>query len=766
MDQKDKRSQNPYSRAPFGGGQGGEGHGYGSYGYGAYGAYGAYGYGQGEGTAHKSLRDYLLIIRERVWYIVVVFLVVFGSALIISLALTPVYESTATVQVFRHNPMVMEVQQVMDSEVRDAEDLNTQVNILKSSTIVDKVAARLKGDELEKFLAPYIKNGKPTPGAAGILAGHREVIPERLSLIITISYRHPNPVIAAKVANYFADEYIAYNAHILVDESLKAVDELQLRADEQRKKVDDIANALQNYREKNKLVSLDQRKDIVTEKLKNLNDIVTQNSSLLQAAETRRNQVLACRKRGDNLLDLPFIATAPTVTQLQQQVASLKITVAQLSQRYRPKHPQMIQAVNSLEEAQRQLKQAIDTSTAQIETEYQTALQNYSEAQASLAKQENDSLSLDRYGLEYSNLERDFDVNQKLLEHIIERMRETSMSSTVENQNARVVDRASPPWRPVVPNYFINLTLGGIGGLSLGLVSALLAAYYDDRVKSALDIETIIGLPLVGIVPEVKRMGNVDEMGAKAAASKESHAVTEAFSTLLSGLQLKEESKNAKCILVTSTVAGEGKSFISTNLAQTFASHGSRTIVVDCDLRRPAINRIYHLENLKGVIDVCTTGASLDDVIVKNVKPNLDILPTGGRSKNPTQTLNDKSFAIMLSELRKRYDRVIVDTPPVAIVSDALLILPLVDGWLYSLFFNKVARKTAQFTAQRILETNVPCFGAILNGLTGGLGGYYYSHYYHKSYKQYYVTKSEEMNGMGHKILETDDGKIRSGRKH
>jgi capsular exopolysaccharide synthesis family protein len=337
------------------------------------------------------------------------------------------------------------------------------------------------------------------------------------------------------------------------------------------------------------------------------------------------------------------------------------------------------------------------------------------------------------------------------------------MTSSVENQNARIVDHATPSGKPVVPNYLINLSLGGAGGLFLGFAAALLAAYYDDRVKSAMDIETIIGLPLVAIIPEVKRMGSPDDM-EKAAVSKESHAVSEAFSTLLSSLQLKEESKNAKCIIVTSTVAGEGKSFISTNLAETYASHGSRTLVVDCDLRRPAINRIYHLENLKGVIDICTADASFDDVIVKGVKPNLDILPSGGRSKNPTQTLNDKSFAVMISELRKRYDKVIIDTPPVAIVSDALLILPLVDGWLYSLFFNKVARKTAQFTAQRILETNVPCFGAILNGLTGGFGGYYYSHYYHKSYKQYYVTKSEETEGPGHKIIEPEEGKRRSKR--
>jgi len=187
--------------------------------------------------------------------------------------------------------------------------------------------------------------------------------------------------------------------------------------------------------------------------------------------------------------------------------------------------------------------------------------------------------------------------------------------------------------------------------------------------------------------------------------------MTEAFSSILSSLQLKDESKKAQCILVTSTIASEGKSFIATNLASTYAAHGERVLILDCDLRRPAVNRRFHLENLKGVIDVCASGMSLDDAIVKDVQPNLDVLPTGGRSKNPTQTLHSKEFAIVISELRKRYDRIFVDTPPVAIVSDALIILPLMDGSLYTIFFNKVRRKATQFCARR---SSAPTFLALV----------------------------------------------------
>jgi succinoglycan biosynthesis transport protein ExoP len=698
-------------------------------------------------VVQRTLQDYLLILRERVWYIVIAFLLVLGATLAYTFTQRPVYQSTASVEIFRHNPMVMQVQQVMDSEIRSAEDLNTQVNILKSDAIVARVAARLRGPDLQRFLEPYQRLGHPTPSPEGILAKHREVIPQRLSLIIDIDYRHPNPKIAAEIANLFADEYIAYNAHMLVDESMKAVEELEQRANVQRTKVDDIAAALQAYREKNNSVSLDQRKDIVTEKLKELNRFVTQSSAGLQEASTRWKQVTGSRAQGDSLLDLSFIATVPAVSQLQQQVATLKIKVAQLSQRYRAKHPQMIEAVNSLNEAQRQLQHAISTTAAQVESDYQTALQNYSRAREALATQETDSLKLDRYALEYTNIERDFDINEKLLEHILERARETSMSSTVESQNARLVDRAAPAGKPVIPNYQLNIGLGLIGGLAVGLALAFFAAYVDSRVKSAFDIETVIGLPLLGIIPEIKKLGP-SEKNQERLASKDDREVTEAFSSLFSTLQLKDESKKAQCILVTSTIASEGKSFIATNLAMTYASHGERVLIVDCDLRRPSVNRVFHLENLKGVIDVCTSGMSLDEAIVRNVRPSLDVLTTGGRSKNPSHTLNSKEFASMISELRKRYDRILVDTPPVAIVSDALIVLSQVDGVIYSIYFNKVRRNAAQFCAQKLLGTNVPCFGAVLNGLSGGVGGYYYSHYYAKSYKDYYITKTE-LNGGG-----------------
>ena len=708
------------------------------YGYG----YG-YGYGGGDSTnpVQRSFQDYVLILRERIWYIVVVFLVVFSSALVFTLSQTKIYQSVATIQILRRDPSITQFQEVVDSEIRSTEDLNTQVKLMESGTIVEKVASHFTGEELKQFMAPYEKDGMTIED---VLFANRKIIPQRLTLIIQVAYQHPDRMLAAKVANLFVDEFIAFNSRVRTDESMKAVEDLKARAEDQKKKVEEMALKLQTYREKNKMVSLDQRKDIVTETLKALNLNVTQTSEHFKEAQIRWNQVQEARSKGTDLTDLPFIASQPLIVQLTQQLSTQKIAIAQLQQHYRAKHPKMIEAMNELAQTNLELTRAIDAACAQVQSDYETSLRIDREAKDSLTKQETTSLSLDRYGVEYENQDRELQINEQILQTILARARETSMTSTIETQNARIVDRAqpSPAETPVSPNVALNLALGLVGGLGAGLAFAFFVAFIDDRVKSSFDIESVVGLPLVGIIPQIKKMEQSEK--AQIVVNNSDRQVSEAFLTLHSALRLKDESKNAKCILTTSTIPGEGKSFTTTNLALTFASHGEKVIVIDCDLRKPNIHKSFKIENLKGVIDVCSGSATLDDVIVKGLHPNLDVLPAGGRAKNPTQILNSKAFELMLSDLRKRYDRVFVDTPPLAAVSDALIILPLVDGSIFAIFFNKVRRKAAQFAAKKLLDANVPNFGAVLNGLDLAVSGYYYAQYYDKSYKDYYVVMSKE----------------------
>jgi capsular exopolysaccharide synthesis family protein len=397
-----------------------------------------------------------------------------------------------------------------------------------------------------------------------------------------------------------------------------------------------------------------------------------------------------------------------------------------------------------LAQSERELERALASSAASIKAEYENSLRNDEQARKNLEEASTATLALDRLSVQYSAQEREFMINNEILTNLIARMREVNMQATMENSGARKVDSAVPslPNRYVEPKIVLNIGIGLVGGLGLGLAFAFFVAFIDDRVKSSFDIESVVGLPLLGIIPQIKKMEQQDK--AQIVVNNADRQVSEAFLTLHSSLRLRDDAKDAKVILITSTIPGEGKSFTTTNLALIYAAHGDRVCVLDCDLRKPNIHKSFRRENLKGLIDICAGTATIDEVVIKDVHANFDVITTGGRAKNPTQILNNKSFEVLISDLRKRYDRIFIDTPPLAAVSDALVVMPLADGILFTIFFNKVRRKAAQSAARRLLESNVTCFGAVLNGLNLAVSGYYYAQYYDKSYKDYYVVGASE----------------------
>jgi capsular exopolysaccharide synthesis family protein len=690
-----------------------------------------------EGTAGAIIRNYWLMLRERKWYALTVFLITVIAAAAYTFSRTPIYQAAAMVQVLRHGQEVLRVQDVVDNNITGDTDFNTQIKILESMAMAQNVAGRLSSDEVQQLTNPFKSKSGEAPSPVDIIAKNRQILPQRLTLMLAIEFRHPDRKMAARVANLFAEEYIAYNSRLRVDESMKAVDELNDRADQQRKKVDDIANALQAFRQSKNLISLEQSKDIVTDKLKALNSMATQTGASLKEAEVRWTQVQDWEKQGKDLTELPFIATQSQVAQLMSQITTQKTTVAQLSERYKAKHPSMIQAVNTLEQTKQQLGAMVADAAATVQAEYDNALKTNDEAHQALADQEAKSMELDQYSVEYDNLTREFRVNNQLLESMMTRMRETA--------NARIIDPALEPGNPISPNVPTDLAMGVMAGIAFGFGFAWLLAVIDDRVKTSFDIESLVGLPLLGVIPRINRMEQPDK--AQIVSNGADPMIVEAFMALHSTLRLKDESRNAKLLLVTSTLPGEGKSFVTTNLALAFASQGQRTVVVDCDLRKPNVQISFRLHATKGMINYCTQGASLDEIVIRNVHPNLDVITTGGRSKAPAQLFNSKEFEALVSELVKRYDRVLFDTPPLGVVSDAMNILPMMDGAIFTIRFNKVRRKAAQRSARRLLSANVEIFGAILNDMDMKLAGDYYGEYYDKSYKDYYDLKVVDSRG-------------------
>ena len=738
---------------PSRGGYGGYGYGYGggsSYTYGGGGNYGYGGYGaEGYGSSgpQRTAKDYILMFRERIWYLIVAFFIIFSGSILYTFNKTKVYTAVATMQVLRDDPAAIEEGAELEpNQIRSAEDLNTQISVLNSGSIIKGVQQRLQEDELKRFMAPYQDSfnftGALTPDA--ILAHNRRVVPQRMSLMVNIAYSHPDPIIASRVANLFAEEFINHNLTKSIDAAMKAVEDLRVRADQQRERVEELELKLAEYREKHNAVSLDQQENIANEQLKTLNGIKSQNKNNFDIAETKWNLVETYRREKRDLWELSFIAEQSRVAALLQSISNAKIEISSLGKRYREKHPVMISLVQTYQESEAELILAVQNAVDKIYATYAESKENFEVSSKRLAEKEKELIGLSKIGVEYNTLLREFDVQQGFLQAIVSRMTMQKTLVNLKNPNARIIDEALPPIKHSSPNIAINLTAGAFGGLAMGAALVLIVSFLDDRIKSAFDIEGAVGLPLLGVITKIKKLDTASK--AQAVASNADRHVTETFRSVYSSLRLNEESKNAKVILTTSTVPSEGKSFISSNLALTFANHGDKTLLLDGDLRLPNVARSMQIENEKGHLEHIQSGVSLDELIVKEVYPNLDVLPTGGKSKNPTQTLNSTEFQNMVAELRNKYDRIVIDSPPLAAVSDALILLPSVDGVIFVIKFNSVKRKTAVLNVRRLWETNIPVFGAILNYVSTTMSSYYYSQYSDKSYKNYYISAEDELN--------------------
>jgi capsular exopolysaccharide synthesis family protein len=302
--------------------------------------------------------------------------------------------------------------------------------------------------------------------------------------------------------------------------------------------------------------------------------------------------------------------------------------------------------------------------------------------------------------------------------------------------NVFILERAMlTSLRPVNQNFLLAGGMGLAGGLVLGLAIVFGLAFLDDRVKSSTDIEGFLGLPLIGVMPTTHRFDSFKK--ARLVASGEDRSVTEAFRSLYSALKINELSNTAKVFITTSTTPSEGKSFITTNLAMTYAALGEKVLILDGDLRMPAVGKTLKLEGDKGITRFLRGTVSLDDAIFHGVEPNLDVLPVGAPCKNPTQVLNSKPFADLISNLKERYDRIFIDSPPVGAVSDCLNLLPQVDGIIFIVRFNSVKRRFVKSNIRRLQEAKVPIFGAILNQI-GVRVARYYTNTGDSSYSKYY----------------------------
>ncbi|MFA5057925.1 MAG: polysaccharide biosynthesis tyrosine autokinase [Opitutaceae bacterium] len=697
----------------------------------------------------RTLRDYYIIVRERLW-------IALPLALLAALPLgyyqmreTPMYESHATMQFERPEKIVM-VDQVMDQSPRSEIDINTYLQRLNSASLRAKVIDSFTPDEIKILQRPYLKDLPPGAGPPSAAAALGSVYAEsvRGSLIILITARHRDAEAAALVANRYYKQFVNYLIEKSGGSNDEAVAFLQKRATELQKEYEEKEQRLQDYKKQHNLISLDDSLNIITDRLKSVNGARTAAHLDRLNLEVYSNQVQEFKKTGRDLLEISYIAGHGTIAALKAQLAELTQRQDILSQRYLERHPQMIEIARTLTLVREQLARAIDLAIADLTASLEKARDSEQSLDREYNKQEKEQLRLDDLKVEYRSLEDQAAVAKNAYSQVLDSLNKTTTSKGLDYRiPVSLLDRAVPNFAPYTPNRTRIIRTCIMVGLGVFLGVAFGLSVIDDRIKSAWDVESYLGVNLLGIIPDLANVKDEDKhiLAIKAKATPG----VEAFLSVYSAVKIQSKLDYPKMLLVTSTIPGEGKTLISCNLAGCFARHGRNTLLIDCDMRRPMLHRHFQLPNDAGILTWAEAGASLEGNLLANphlgitkIADNISLLRSGGRSKSPTEFLENPVFGQFLDQLKKHFDLIVIDSPPVGAVSDSLLIAEHTDELIYVCRFNRAYRKHIRQFVRALRETKNEFLGIVLNGLSPRRIEYYTNYRYYRSYKKYYGSQS------------------------
>jgi capsular exopolysaccharide synthesis family protein len=705
----------------------------------------AYGDKEENAIERRSLRDYYIILRERIW-------IALPLALIVSIGLgyyqsreTPMYSATATIQ-FEKPEKVVTTTGVADPSITSEVDLNTHIQVLRSENLRAKVAASFTPEEIKILQEPFLKGLPPgaSPPTGGGLLGSVSSDAIRNSFLIQITVRHQGARAAALVANRFVEQFMTRLREQMSGINEDAVKQLNEAAERLRKESAAKDQALQTYMKQHELgTSLDVTTNTIKAHLIAIDAARTSARLEVLQRQNEFNQVEAYQREGRNLYEITAIANHGTIPSLRSQLAVAENTQLELAERYLERAPEMIKIANQISSLKDQLDRATALAIADLKTSLEKARDNVQSLEKEYALNEQQNVKLRDLGTEFANLQQDADAARKQYMEILDRKNQTTTLKNIEKIPLHPLDSATVPGAPYTPNITrIVKTCSGIGilvfiGVAVGL------SFIDDRIKSAWDVEHFIGVNLLGIVPDLSGLKDDDKYTL--VLNNNQAPGVESFLSVYSAVKIHSKLDFPKSILVTSTIPGEGKTLISCNLAGSFARHGKRTLLIDCDLRRPMLHRHYKQQNNAGVIQWYENGANLEGDLLTDpslgiikIGENLSLLCSGGRSKGPTQILESQVFTQLLQRLKRQYDLVVVDSPPLGAVTDSLLIAERADEVIYVCRFNRAYRKHIRMYVKALRNGRNEILGVVLNGLSPRRIEYYSNYRYYRSYKKYY----------------------------
>jgi len=658
------------------------------------------------------LLDHWKVILKRRWTVAVCALVIFTTVAIGTLKKTPLYEGDVTLEIDPESPSVVNFKEVSDvgSNSFDIDSYReTQYKILQSRSLAERVV-----NDLELYRRPEFYMGRgpfglwesnpeklPPSGAVAppdtsadyyrnslsFFMRETDVSPVRRSNLVQLSFRSADREMAARIANKFAEDYIQQNLEVKWDETEKASQWLQGKLVELKGKLEKTEDALEAYAKANSILFVNDKQNMATERLDQLLTEYTKAQADRYQKESENSLVQA-----GQIQDLPGVLANGMIQNLEEKLADAQKEYAQELATVKPDYPKARQYARQVEALEAQIDKEKQAVAQNITDQYNSAVAREKYLSQAVSDQKKVVDDIAERSVQYNILKRDVDTNRQLYEGLLQKMKEAQVSATSTASNVRVIDNAETPKSPVTPRVFLNLTAGLILGLGLGAGLAFFQEYLDKTIKDPDEVEKLLRLPSLGVLPRFASNGThaaksedqdllaPSQPVAVAPALQTQPETVEAFRSLRTSILLSANPV-PRLILVTSALPGEGKTTTTLNLGATLASLGSRVVIVDCDMRRPACHRSTGVKNSPGFVQCLTGRTSLAEALtpVPGV-PNLSVIPCGPIPPNPAEVLSTPLAAELLRKLRSEYDYVLVDSPPLLSVADSRVLATITDA--------------------------------------------------------------------------------------
>lgn len=727
-------------------------------------------------THDSVLRDYLRVLIKRVWVILGTLAIIFGATLIATLRATPIYDAVGSIAINKPDPMLTSLRDGNNSiDYYDPTDLDTEVRILHSDLLALQVIKQLNLDKMPEFgghatsasssLEMTTDALQPDSDQAnallGAFKGNLHVMLEPNTRIVDVHFRSPNKELAARVVNTLANTYIEQNFKTRFESTMQASDWLSRQLVDLQLKVETSQEKLVKYQKEHQILGIDEKQNITTEKLDELNKELTtaesermEKEAIYQLAQAGDTESAAAVANGV-AQNKDFENTSSLLDKLQAQKADLQIQTAQLGTQFGPAYPKIAQINNQLREIDNQIQSEMKKVASRLRGDYLAALQRENMLRAAFEEQKQQDNKLNESAIEYSLLKRDFETNRTLYEGLLQKLKEAGVTAGLRSNNIREVDIARTPAAPSEPNIPRNLGFAFMLGLSSGIGLAFLLEGMDNTVRTPEQAQEISGLPSLGMIPlgSKNNSDNALKQGLIVASSKEAvelitqsrpqSQMAESYRALRTSLLLTSLGAPPKTILVTSALPREGKSTTSINTAIVLAQKGVRVLLIDADLRRPSVHKTLGMGPRVGLSNVLTGGATLQQATLRSpVLPNLYVLPAGTPPPNPAELMASAQMIELLASLRDQYDHVVVDTPPTLSVTDAVVLSPRADAVVLVIRSSQTTKPALRRARDILAQVNARVAGVLLNAVNLDSPDYYYYYEYQGKYGDRYYNES------------------------